>query len=84
MASRVGGLSTIVQHGRTGYLKSWRCPEAFAQSLEMIMANDDLRDSMGRAARARAESLSWDQVAGKLLALYERLGSADAAQEPEG
>ena len=84
VASRVGGLSTIVQHGRTGYLKSWRCPEAFAQSLEMIMANDDLRDSMGRAARARAESLSWDQVAGKLLALYERLGSTDAAKEPEG
>ena len=76
VASRVGGLSTIVQHGRTGYLKSWRCPEAFAQSLEMIMANDDLRDSMGRAARNRAESLSWDQVAGRLLAVYDRLGSA--------
>ena len=76
VASRVGGLSTIVQHGRTGYLKSWRCPEAFAQSLEMIMANEDLRDSMGRAARNRAETLSWDQVAGRLLALYGRLGSA--------
>ncbi len=73
VASRVGGLSTIVQHGRTGYLKSWRCPEAFAQSLEMIMANEDLRDSMGRAARSRAETLSWDQVAGRLLALYDRL-----------
>ena len=77
VATRVGGLSTIVQHGRTGYLKSWRCPEAFAQSLEMIMANEDLRDSMGRAARSRAETLSWDQVAGRLLALYERLGSSD-------
>ena len=81
VASRVGGLSTIVQHGRTGYLKSWRCPEAFAQSLEMIMANEDLRDSMGRAARNRAETLSWDQVAGRLLALYERLGSAGRDQE---
>lgn len=84
VASRVGGLSTIVQHGRTGYLKSWRCPEAFAQSLEMIMANDDLRDSMGRAARTRAESLSWDQVAAGLLALYNRLGSAETGQEPSG
>ena len=81
VATRVGGLSTIVQHGRTGYLKSWRCPEAFAQSLEMIMANDDLRDSMGRAARNRAESLSWDQVARRLLALYERLGSHSSAEE---
>ena len=81
VASRVGGLSTIVQHGRTGYLKSWRCPEAFAQSLEMIMANEDLRDSMGRAARSRAETLSWDQVAGRLLELYERLGSAGRGEE---
>ncbi len=81
VASRVGGLSTIVQHGRTGYLKSWRCPEAFAQSLEMIMANEDLRDSMGRAARTRAEDLSWDQVAGRLLALYDRLGSAGLDQD---
>ena len=81
VASRVGGLSTIVQHGRTGYLKSWRCPEAFAQSLEMIMSNEDLRESMGRAARTRAETLSWDQVAGRLLALYEHLGSAVSSEE---
>ena len=78
VASRVGGLSTIVQHGRTGYLKSWRCPEAFAHSLEMIMANRSLQDSMGRAARRRAESLSWDEVAGRLLSLYDELQPASA------
>ena len=76
VASRVGGLPTIVQHGRTGYLKSWRCPEAFAHSLEMIMANRSLQESMGRAARRRAESLSWDGVAGRLLALYDELAAA--------
>ena len=73
VASRVGGLPTIIQHGRTGYLKSWRCPESFANSLEMIMANRSLRDSMGRAARLRAEGLSWDRVAQRLLELYARL-----------
>ena len=73
VASRVGGLSTVVQHGRTGYLKSWRCPEAFATSLEMILVNDSLRDSMGRAARRRAEALSWEEVAGRLLDIYEEL-----------
>ena len=36
VASRVGGLSTIIQHGHTGYLKSCRCPEAFANSRAMI------------------------------------------------
>ena len=71
VASRVGGLPTIIQHGRTGYLKSWRCPEAFAHSLEIILANRSLQDSMGRAARRRAENLSWDEVAGRLLTLYD-------------
>ncbi len=75
VASRVGGLSTIVEHGRTGYLKSWRCPEAFAHSLEMILSNRSLRDSMGLAARRRAETLSWDQVAARLLELYLSLAA---------
>ena len=73
VASRVGGLSTIVQHGHTGYLKSWRCPEGFANSLEMIVASSKLRRSMGLAARKRAESMGWDQVAGQVSRLYDKL-----------
>ena len=80
VASRVGGLSTIIQHGRTGYLKSWRCPEAFAQSLEMIISNRDLQDSMGSAARARAESLGWDHVASRLLDLYDSVADGGRAR----
>ena len=64
VATRVGGLPTIVHHGRTGYLKSWRCPEAFANSVEMIISSDGLQQSMGEAARRRAEGMGWDNVAG--------------------
>jgi len=63
VATRVGGLSTIIHHGRTGYLKSWRCPEAFANSVEMIISSDGLQQSMGEAARKRAEGMGWDNVA---------------------
>ncbi len=76
VASRVGGLPTIVQHGRTGYLKSWRCPEAFANSVEMILVNNSLQDSMGKAARRWAESMSWDQVAAQLLEIYDQSAAA--------
>ncbi len=81
VASRVGGLPTVVQHGRTGYLKSWRCPEAFANSLEMILVNDSLRDSMGKAARRRAEGLSWEEVAGRLFDIYEELTPGNGGQD---
>ena len=76
VATRVGGLPTIVHHGHTGYLKSWRCPEAFANSVEMIFASTDLQESMGSAARRRAELMGWRNVAAIIsddyLALMER------------
>ena len=70
VASRVGGLSTVVKHGSTGYLQSWRCPEAFANSVEMIMSSQNLRDSMGLAARNQAETLGWDNVASHMIDIY--------------
>ncbi len=73
VATRAGGLSTIIQHGRTGYLKAWRCPEAFASSLEMIISSKNLQHSMGLAARRRAEGLSWDNVAGQIAGVYDSL-----------
>ena len=79
VASRVGGLSTVVQHGSTGYLKSWRCPEAFANSLEMLISSKSLQHSMGLAARRRAEDLSWDKVAELIAGVYETLVEERAA-----
>ncbi|HCP23865.1 MAG TPA: hypothetical protein DIT90_07025, partial [Dehalococcoidia bacterium] len=39
-------------------------PEAFANSVEMIISSDGLQQSMGEAARRRAEGMGWDNVAG--------------------
>ncbi len=68
---RVGGLPTVVQHGQTGYLHSWRCPEPFADSLEVLLASTGLKRSMGDAGRKRAEGMGWDRVAADVLELYE-------------
>ena len=70
VATRVGGLSTIIQHGRTGYLKPWRCPDAFANSVEMIISSDGLQQSMGTAARKHAEGMGWDTVASMMWDEY--------------
>jgi D-inositol-3-phosphate glycosyltransferase len=73
VAARVGGLSTIVQHARTGYLTPLRCPETFADSVEMIISNKKLQHSMGVAARHKAEGLGWDNVAARVTELYAAL-----------
>ena len=73
VASRVGGLPTIVHHGHTGYLKSWRCPESFANSVEMILSSAGLQEKMGEAARRRAEAMGWSQVAEMVEREYRAL-----------
>ncbi len=70
VATRVGGLPTIVHHGHTGYLKSWRCPEAFANSVEMIISSEGLQESLGAAARRRAEGMGWGNVASMIDDIY--------------
>lgn len=77
VATRVGGLPTIVQHGHTGYLKPWRCPEAFANSVEMIICSSGLQESMGLAARRRAEQMGWESVASLISEEYRVLASGD-------
>ncbi|MDD4005508.1 MAG: glycosyltransferase family 4 protein, partial [Elusimicrobiaceae bacterium] len=47
-------------------------PEAFARSITRYMQDAGLRAAHGQAARAKTERMSWEQSAGKYLALLER------------
>jgi len=75
VASRVGGLKETVEDGRTGYLVPWRCPEPFAERLELLLSNDSLRRSHGREARASAERFRWSAVASRVEDVYHELVS---------
>lgn len=73
IATRVGGLSYTVQDGRTGYLVPWRCAEPFAERLEVLLANADLRARFRRAARDSVRQFAWSAVAARVAAVYESL-----------
>ena len=73
VVSRVGGLTSFIEHGKTGYLVPWRCPDAFAWSLETLLENPALRQAMGGAARNRAKGMSWAAMANRILACYNHL-----------
>jgi len=75
VASRVGGLLETVQDGRTGYLVPWRCPEPFAERLELLLANEPLRRSLGRMARGAVERFRWTEVATRVENVYHELVS---------
>jgi D-inositol-3-phosphate glycosyltransferase len=80
VASRVGGLTGTVQDGVSGYLIPWRCPQPFADKIDLLLTNDELRRTMGAAAHERAQRFRWSVVASDLAALYDRAIAERAAE----
>jgi D-inositol-3-phosphate glycosyltransferase len=73
VASRVGGLQGTVRDSETGFLVPWRCPEPFAERLELLLENEELRRNLGLSARAAAEDYAWPRIAERVQAVYDRL-----------
>jgi D-inositol-3-phosphate glycosyltransferase len=73
IASRVGGLPSLIKHGKTGFLMPWRCPDSYADRLMMIFQNSQLSESMRNASIRYATSLAWPRVAPLVLSAYESL-----------
>ena len=80
VASRVGGLTGFVRDGETGYLIPWRCPEPFAERLEMLLGNEELRRAFGQSSREAVERYRWGNVAEAVLGLYRELIEGIPAQ----
>ncbi len=78
VASRVGGLASTVADGRTGYLVPWRCPEPFAERIELLLRNEPLRTALGAAGVERMRAYSWESVADQLIALYDEVTRSPA------
>ncbi len=84
VASRVGGLTSTVADGRTGYLIPWRCPGPFAEKLDLLLENESLRHALGAAAARSMQAYSWGAVAATLLDLYQSLAPPQARSAAAG
>ena len=74
VATRVGGMTEIVEEGKTGILvESGNAPE-LAKAILHILSDEDLMKRMRNAARERAgELFSWDKIADDLLCQYKKI-----------
>ncbi|MEY3325367.1 MAG: hypothetical protein RL694_254 [Actinomycetota bacterium] len=76
IASRVGGIPEVVNHGETGllvdYTEDSQTFEAnLVKALNQVLEHGDLAHRMGKAGRLRAISeFGWDKVANQTLNLY--------------
>ena len=55
VASRVGGLPEVVDEGTTGFLVAERDPAELQAAMAVLLADEDRRQRMGAAGRARIE-----------------------------
>jgi glycosyltransferase involved in cell wall biosynthesis len=80
LATAVGGIPTIVRHGKTGYTLPPQAPTSeWAAALAQAVENPDAYRAMARASRADYEArLNWDAFGARLHDILERV--ADEAR----
>jgi glycosyltransferase involved in cell wall biosynthesis len=73
VAAAGGALLELVSEGETGLLVPPRDAVALRAAVERLLADPELRERLGRAARARAqERFGWDAVIERTLEVYSR------------
>jgi len=73
VASAVGGLTTLIEHGTTGYLAEDRDPALYASLIADILFHPERAMAMGGAAARRARGYTWSVAAARLRRLYADL-----------
>jgi D-inositol-3-phosphate glycosyltransferase len=73
VASDVGGLRSLIDHGRTGYLVEDPAPETFAAWVRQILAEPLLAERLSTGSVLRARRYTWARAADLLREIYAEL-----------
>ena len=75
VASAVGGLLSLVDDGKTGFLVDSRDPAMFARHADAILGDPALAASLSVAGAQRARQYTWSTAAARLRRLYADLST---------
>jgi glycosyltransferase involved in cell wall biosynthesis len=64
---------SLLTDGETGLLCPPRDPAAYVEATARLIASTELRDKMGRAARAASAAYSWDAASESVVKVYRAL-----------
>ena len=73
VSSRVGGIPDVVEEGVTGYTFDVNDVDGLVKGVQAIAADKDNMHRMGEAARAFAETQTWDAMMDEVIDHYARL-----------
>ena len=75
VATSVGGIPEVVDHGRTGLLVPPKDPRKLAEAIEKFRGDADLRQRFGRAGLARVAAFSWERLGPRYARMFETIAS---------
>ena len=75
VASAVGGLTTLVDHGHTGYLVDDADPVAYAAAVRKVFDEPLAAERLSTASVLRARRYTWRAVARALVELHDELAA---------
>lgn len=74
IGTKVGGIQYVIKDGETGLLVPPKDPCTLANSILLLLKNEDLREKIGQRGRKLVEdNYSWDQITEMTENIYERL-----------
>jgi glycosyltransferase involved in cell wall biosynthesis len=79
VASRVGGLESLVTDNRTGLLVRPGSVDDCFRALDILLGNPEFRDDAGAAGVRRAWRFTWEATAANILRALEDAASRRAA-----
>jgi glycosyltransferase involved in cell wall biosynthesis len=83
VASNVGGLPEVVEHGVTGFIVPPRDPQKTADAIEKLVLDASLRSCMGSAGRQRVKKLfNWDDNVSQMIEVYDSTLRTPVASQP--
>jgi D-inositol-3-phosphate glycosyltransferase len=80
VAAAAGGLPSIVRDGENGLLVRWRCPQAFAEQIDLLLSDDALRERLQANARHSVERFDWQRIGDRVRDLYQDLAAETSSR----
>jgi glycosyltransferase involved in cell wall biosynthesis len=74
IASRIGGLVEVVEHGKTGFLVENEDPEGIRDALRKLRSDPQLASRMGLLGRHRvSQEFTIDRMVDRTIQIYEKV-----------
>jgi glycosyltransferase involved in cell wall biosynthesis len=73
LATAVGGVPELIEHGVNGVLVEPDDPVALAAKLEALIGDESLRVRLAHVGRARVQAFDWPRIADEYEVVYERV-----------